>query len=117
MNPARLTEIPVVFHRTSGGSEPVLDWLRHLPAADRRTIGADLATVQFGWPIGMPLCRSLGRGLWEVRSTLPSHRIARLLFFVDEDRIGVVHGFIKKTQKTPAGDLELAHRRMKEMQA
>jgi len=116
MNPTRLAEIPVVFYRTSGGGEPVLDWLRALPAEDRRAIGTDLATVQFGWPIGMPLCRPLGGGLWEVRSTLPSRRIARLLFFVEGNRIGVVHGFIKKTQKTPADDLELARRRMKEMQ-
>jgi phage-related protein len=65
----------------------------------------------------MPLCRSLGGGLWEVRTTLPSRRIASLLFFVDEGRIGVVHGFIKKAQKTPAADLELARNRMKEMKA
>jgi phage-related protein len=117
MNPARLTKLPVLFHRTSGGAEPVLEWLRGLPADDRRAIGADLATVQFGWPIGMPLCRPLGNGLWEVRATLPSRRIARLLFFVAEDRIGVVHGFIKKTRNTPADDLDLARRRMKEMQA
>jgi len=65
----------------------------------------------------MPLCRPLGNGLWEVRSSLPSRRIARLLFFVDGGRIGVVHGFIKKTQKTPADDLDLARQRMKEMQA
>jgi len=63
----------------------------------------------------MPLCRALGQGLWEVRSALPSRRIARLLFFVHDDLIGVVHGFIKKTQKTPADDLELARKRMKEM--
>jgi phage-related protein len=117
MNPARLTEIPIVFYRTAGGGEPVLDWLRSLPTQDRRAIGADLATVQFGWPIGMPVCRPLSGGLWEVRSTLPSRRIARVLFFVHEGRIGVVHGFIKKTQKTPADDLDLARRRMKEMQA
>jgi phage-related protein len=73
--------------------------------------------VQFGWPIGMPLCRPLGGGLWEVRSSLTSRRIARVLFFFEGDRIGVVHGFIKKTQKTPADDLDLARRRMKEMQA
>jgi phage-related protein len=65
----------------------------------------------------MPLCRPLSGGLWEVRSDLPSHRIARLLFFMHEDRIGVVHGFIKKTQKTPPGDLELARKRMQEMKA
>ncbi len=116
MSPTHLAEIPVVFYRTSGGTEPVLDWLRSLPADDRRAVGTDLATVQFGWPLGMPLCRSLGTGLWEVRSTLPSRRIARLLFFVGDGRIGVVHGFIKKTRKTPAEDLQLARRRMKEMQ-
>ena len=117
MNPARLIELPVVFYRSAGGSEPVLDWLRGLPAEDRRVVGTDLATVQYGWPIGMPLCRPLGGGLWEVRSSLPSRRIARVVFFVEGDRIGVVHGFIKKTQKMPAGDLDLARRRMKEMQA
>jgi phage-related protein len=117
VKPARLTEIPVVFYRTPGGAEPVLDRLRSLPADDRRTIGTDLATVQVGWPLGMPLCRSLGSGLWEVRSALPSRRIARLLFFVGERRIGAVHGFIKKEQKTPSEDLQLARRRMKEMQA
>jgi phage-related protein len=117
MTLTRLTEIPAVFYRTVGGTEPVLDWLRGLPAEDRRAIGTDLATVQFGWPIGMPLCRPLGDGLWEVRSRLPSRRIARLLFFVHEGRIGVVHGFIKKTQKTPADDLDLARKRMKEMKA
>jgi phage-related protein len=115
MSAARLTEISVVFYRTSGGAEPVLDWLRNLPPDDRRVIGTDLATVQFGWPIGMPLCRPFGQGLWEVRSALSSRRIARLLFFAEEGRIGVVHGFIKKTQKTPRDDLDLARRRMKEM--
>jgi phage-related protein len=115
MSGPRLTEIPAAFYRTSGGAEPVIEWLRSLPADDRRTIGTDLATVQFGWPIGMPLCRPLGQGLWEVRSALPSRPIARLMFFVRDGRIGVTHGFIKKTQKTPADDLELARRRMKEM--
>jgi phage-related protein len=117
MRLTRLPEIPAFFYRTAGGAEPVLDWLRSLPAEDKRVLGTDLATVQLGWPIGMPLCRSLGGGLWEVRTTLPSRRIARLLIFVDEGRIGVVHGFIKKTQKTPAADLELARSRMKEMKA
>ena len=93
------------------------EWLRSLPEADRRTIGLDLATVQVGWPVGMPLCRPLSAGLWEVRSTLPSRRTARLLFFVHEGRLGVVHGFIKKTQKTPPDDLALARKRMQEMTA
>jgi phage-related protein len=86
-----------------------------LSAEDRRIIGTDLATVQVGWPIGMPLCRSLGAGLWELRSTLTNNRIARLIFFVGLGRIGVVHGFIKKMQKTPPSEISLAQRRMKEM--
>jgi len=110
-----LSAIPVVFYRTAQGGEPLRDWLRTLPVEDRRTIGRDLTMVQYGWPVGMPLCRALGNGLWEVRSTLPSRRIARLLFFVHENRIGVVHGFIKKTQRTPPDDLALARRRMMEM--
>jgi phage-related protein len=107
--------IPVVFYRTARGGEPIREWLRSLPIEDRRKIGRDLALVQYGWPVGMPLCRSLGSGLWEVRSTLPSRRIARMLFFVREGRIGVVNGFIKKTQRTPPDDLALARQRMKEM--
>ena len=111
----RLAEIPVAFYRTAAGAEPVRDWLRSLSAEDRRIIGADLATVQVGWPIGMPVCRSLGSGMWELRSRLTSNRIARLVFFVAQGRIGIVHGFIKKTQKTPPSEIALAQRRMNEM--
>jgi phage-related protein len=110
-----LAAIPVIFYRTARRGEPVRDWLRSLPIEDRQTIGRDLAVIQYGWPVGMPLCRALGGGMWEVRSTLPSRRIARMLFFVHENRIGVVHGFIKKTQRTPPDDLTLARRRMTEM--
>ena len=113
MTSTRLAEIPVIFYRTSGGAEPVLDWLRDLPQADRRAIGADLATVQFGWPIGMPLCRHLGNGLWEVRSDLPLGRIARVIFCVRNGRMVLLHGFIKKTQKTPLADREIAMKRMR----
>jgi phage-related protein len=112
-----LIAIEVVFYRTAAGAEPVRDWLRGMPAADRRTIGTDLATVQFGWPVGMPLCRPLGGGLWEVRSNLPGNRTARLMFFVHEGRIGLVHGFIKKTRTTPPDDLALARKRMQDMQS
>ena len=77
MTGEHLTEIPIVFYRTSGGVEPVRDWLRVLPDDDRQKIGFDLAALQVGWPVGMPLCRSLGGGLWEMRSSLPSRRIAR----------------------------------------
>lgn len=110
-----LDEIPVVFYRSLLGSEPVRDWLRGLPSEDRRKIGVDLATVQVGWPIGMPLCRSFGGGLWEVRSSLPSHRISRVLFCVHDGQIFILHGFIKKTQKTPQDEIELAQKRMKEI--
>ena len=113
--PARLVEIPVVFYRSATGVEPVRECLRSLPAEDRRIIGGDLATLQVGWPIGMPLCRPLGGGLWELRSNLPSRWIARLLFFAAEGKFGVVHGFIKKTRKTPVDDTTLARRPMKEM--
>ena len=116
MNDPGRGALPVIFYRTAAGGEPVLEWLRSLPPADRRIVGIDLATVQFGWPVGMPLCRPLGGGLWEVRSTLASRRIARVLLFVANGRIGVVHGFIKKTQATPRADLDLGRRRMKEMQ-
>jgi phage-related protein len=115
MPAVRRPETPVFFYRTAGGSEPVREWLKELPAADRRCIGQDLANVQFGWPVGMPVCRALGEGLWEVRSNLPSQRIARVLFVFHEGRIGVVHGFIKKSQKTPRQDLELARKRIAEM--
>jgi phage-related protein len=104
-----------VFYRTAAGAEPAREWLRGLSAEDRRIIGTDLATVQVGWPIGMPLCRPLGSRVWELRSRLTSNRIARLVFFVGENRIGVVHGFIKKTQKTPHSEIALAQRRTKEM--
>jgi phage-related protein len=115
MNTVRRKEMPVHFYRTAAGKEPVREWLRSLPVEDRRVIGTDLATIQIGWPVGMPLCRSLGGGLWEARSTLPSRRIARLLFLISDGRIGIVHGFIKKTQRTPLDDLELSRKRMKEM--
>jgi phage-related protein len=111
----KLVSISVRFYRSSSGNEPVREWLRGLPLDDRRKIGADIATVQFGWPVGMPLCRSLGDGVWEIRSALPSNRIARLLFFIDQGEIGIVHGFIKKTSKTPPDAIGLARRRSQEM--
>ena len=112
--PKQLPEIPVRFYRTATGREPVLEWLRELDKEDRRAIGMDLMRVQFGWPIGMPLIRSLNDGLWELRSTLPSQRIARVLLCFHEQTLVALHGFIKKTRKTPAEELALA-RRMKEV--
>lgn len=106
--------LPVFFYRTRAGGEPLRTWLRELPEGDRRAIGSDLRRVQTGWPVGMPLCRSLGGGLWELRSNLPSRRIGRLIFFVEDGEIYVVHGFIKKTRKTPPEDITLAAKRLKE---
>jgi phage-related protein len=108
-------KVPVFFYRTSSGAEPVRDWLRELSAEDRNAISQDLMRVQYRWPIGMPLCRSLGAGLWEARTHLSNNRIARVLFFVEGARIGVLHGFVKKTQKTPADVIALAEKRVKEM--
>jgi phage-related protein len=105
---------PVVFYRTPAGTEVVRDWLRALDARDRNAIGQDLMRLQFRWPVGMPLCRAMGDGLWEVRSDLPSNRIARILFSAQQGRILVLHGFIKKTQKTPAEDIALARKRDRE---
>ncbi len=102
--------LPVVFFRTAAGREPVRAWLKELPAGERRVIGEDLKTVQYRWPLGMPLVRSLGEGLWELRSTLPT-RIARCLFYAPGSRLVLLHGFIKKTQKTPTEDKALALKR------
>ena len=106
--------MPVFFYRTKAGIEPARAWLRELPDDDRRRIGSDLHRVQTDWPVGMPLCRSLGSGLWELRSSLPSGRISRLIFFIEDREIYVVHGFLKKTQKAPPAELALAMRRLKE---
>jgi phage-related protein len=111
----RPLEIPVRFYRTAAGREPVLEWLRSLSKEDRRVIGLDLMRVQFGWPIGMPLVRSLKDGLWEVRSTLPSKRIARLIVCFHRNNIVALHGFIKKTKRTPHDEMDLALRRMREV--
>ena len=88
------------------------DWLRELSAIDRKTIGEDIKTVQFGWPLGMPLVRKMDKDLWEVRIRLEG-RIARVLFTVSTGRIVLLHGFIKKSQATPKPELDLAKDRMR----
>ena len=89
-------------------------WLNGLSRKDQRTIGRDLAKVQFGWPIGMPVCRPLKGGLWEVRSSLSRRSEARVLFGFHEGVLIALHAFMKKTQRTPPKDLALARRRLKE---
>jgi len=102
--------VPAIFFRTEAGGEPVRNWLKGLPLAeDRKRIGEDIKTAEFGWPIGMPVCKPLGDGIHEVRTSLSQNRIARVLFYIDQKgRMVLLHGFIKKTRKTPDEDLELA---------
>lgn len=111
--------LPARFYRTATGAEPVRKWLKALTREDKRTVGTDIATVEFGWPVGMPTCRPLTsrRGLWEVRSSLTRNRIARVLFFVYQRQMVLLHGFIKKTQQTPKADLDLAVKRQKEVES
>lgn len=102
--------LSVCFFRTDAGSEPVREWLKGLSAQDRKTIGEDIKTVQFGWPLGMPLVRKMGKDLWEVRIHLEG-RIARVLFTVEDGVMVLLHGFIKKSQDTPQSELKLAEGR------
>jgi len=107
--------LPARFFETDSGNVPVREWLLSLDAEDRKVIGEDICTAEFGWPVGMPLCRSIAgrKGLWEIRSNISDGRIARVLFCVHEDTMVLLHGFIKKSQKTPAGELEVAEKRMR----
>ncbi len=106
--------IVVRFFRQESGAEPVRDWLKSLSPQDRKLIGEDIKTVQWGWPLGMPLVRPMGGGLYEVRIHLES-RIARVLFAFRDGQIILLHGFIKKSQQTPKPDLDLARERMKKL--
>jgi phage-related protein len=98
------------------GNQPVRDWIKGLSSEDRHLVCRDIQKVEFGWSVGMPYCRSLGNGLWEVRSDLTDGKIGRVVFCVVRGRMVLLHSFIKKTQKTPAKDIELALRRMKEVE-
>ena len=100
------------FFRSESGNEPVREWLKTLPAADRRIMGEDIKTVQFGWPLGMPLVRRLDGGIWEIRVKL-ENRIARILFSLEGSTMVILHGFIKKQQTTPKQDLDLAKERLR----
>jgi len=107
--------LPVAFYELPSARQPVREWLKALSEEDRRIIGEDVKFVEFGWPVGMPLCRSLGSGLWEVRSQLTQGRISRVLFCIQNGRMVLLHAFIKKTQKTSDADLALALKRKKEI--
>ena len=107
-------KVPVVFYRTPAGSEVVRDWLKRLPAPDRNAIGQDLMRVQFRWPVGMPLCRPMRDGVWELRTDLSGNRIARLLFSFLDGHLVALSGFIKKTRKTSDDEIERALKRKRE---
>ena len=110
-----MKRLPAAFYQLPSGREPVREWLKALGPEDRKIIGEDIKDVEFSWPTGMPLVRSLGKGLWEVRSDLTQGRIARVLFCVQHGRMVLLHGFIKKTQKTSDADLELALKRRRDI--
>jgi phage-related protein len=105
--------IPLIFWNSGVGNQPMRDWFKALPELERTKLGKDLRRVQFGWPVGMPLVKSLGMGLWELSSSLPNKREARVIFCIVDNTIIVLNGFIKKTQKTPVAELNLATKRMK----
>jgi phage-related protein len=109
-------KIPLVFFRNSAGSEPVRKWLKELSEIERRAIGRDLLRAQWRWPVGMPLCRAMGGGLWEIRTDLPTKRTARVLVCLHRGHLVALHGFIKKTRATPDEDWDLANKRKRELE-
>ena len=109
--------VPARFYQTDGGTEPVREWLKSLDKRNRLLIGTDIKTVEYGWPIGMPVCRPMGKGLYEVRTNLPGKKIARVLFCIAGSEMVLLHGFLKKTQRTPKSDLDLALDRKRRLEA
>jgi len=109
-------KVELIFFRNGVGGEPVRDWLRQMGEADRHAIGSDLLRAQWRWPVGMPLCRPMGKGLWEVRTDLPGNRTSRVLICFYQGCLVALHGFIKKTRATPDDDLALARKRQKELE-
>ncbi len=108
--------LTVSFYRSEAGNEPVRDWLRELTVEDRKAIGTDIKTVQYGWPLGMPLVRKMEPGLWEVRCDI-ADGIARVLFTAQGGHMVLLHGFVKKSQKTPEPDLKAARNRLKHLRS
>lgn len=110
----QLKRVPAIFYRTEAGSEPLRSWLKAMDAQDRRLVGEDIKTVEFGWPVGMPACRPMGDGLYEVRTRLPGGRMVRVFFYIDrKQRMVLLHGIVKKTRATPDADLDLARKNMR----
>ncbi|MFP5208919.1 MAG: type II toxin-antitoxin system RelE/ParE family toxin [Acidobacteriota bacterium] len=108
-------KLSVYFYRSKSGDEPVRDWLKSLLAIDRQALGRDPRLVELGWPVGMPLCRPVGGGLWGLRTPLSGNRFAGVIFCAAHGHMVLLHGFIKKTQKTPQAELDLARARQSEV--
>lgn len=110
--------LQAAFYVTDAGKRPVREWLMELTPRDRKSIGEDIATLEFGWPIGKPKCSPIqgAKGLYEVRSSISSGRIARVFFVLTGNQMVLLHGFVKKTRKMPDKELKLAIARMKEVQ-
>jgi phage-related protein len=101
----------VAFYRSGTGREPVREWLKALPRVERKAIGEEIKTVQFGWPLGMPLVRKMEPELWEVRIR-HGDGIARIFFTLEGDVMVLLHAFIKKGRKTPKKELAPARKRL-----
>jgi phage-related protein len=112
----RQKKIAARFYSTSSGRRPVREWILDLSDEDRRLVGRDVQKVEFGWPLGMPYCRPLGQGLWEVRSDLTGGRIGRVIFFIRDGEMVLLHAFEKKAQKTPKHEIDVALKRKQEVQ-
>jgi phage-related protein len=112
----REKKITARSYATSSGRRPVREWILDLPDEDRRLVGRDVQKVEFGWPLGIPYCRPLGQGLWEVRSDLTRGRIGRVIFFIKEGEMVLLHAFEKKTQRTPRQEIDTALKRKHEVQ-
>ena len=110
-------QLSAIYYQSPTGNEPARDWLKKLDREDRRKVGTDIANVEYGWPVGKPLCDSLGDGLWEVRSNMAAGRIARVIFFIEDGQMVLLHGFVKKTRKTPKKERDLALRRKKDIES
>ena len=115
MTDTRSKRLNVHFFKLKSSKEPVRDWLLELMDKDRKIVGADIKAVEFSWPIGMPLCRPLAQGLYEVRSNLTDSKIGRVIFCIEDNKMILLHGFIKKSQKTPDKEFDLALKRKKEV--
>ena len=96
---SKLKKLPARFYCSPNGTEPVREWLRGLSPGDRRIISHDIALAEFGWPIGMPVCRPLSDGLWEIRSNLIGRKIARVIFCITKKTNGPSSRFCKENTK------------------